>query len=146
MDYFISGLKGWAQRVWRIQNVQSLNSAIVAANKFADFDEGDDQSFSSHFKQQDKGKEWKKNQRSQDVEEKGESSFPKEKGKFEGCFTSVGPHLKRDCPLQVKVNAILSTKLEREKNNRVETSKVNSLALVEDEDDGQRMILFRNSK
>ena len=47
----------------------------------------------------------------------GESSFAKHKGKFEEYFTCGGSHLKRDCPAQVKVNAILASKLEKEKNN-----------------------------
>ncbi|KAK4718134.1 hypothetical protein R3W88_016472 [Solanum pinnatisectum] len=40
LHYFIS----------RRQNVQTLNSAIVAADKLADFDEGDDPRDASHFK------------------------------------------------------------------------------------------------
>ena len=33
LHYFISGLKGWAQRELRRQNFQTLNSAIVAVDK-----------------------------------------------------------------------------------------------------------------
>ena len=74
-----------------------------------------------------------------------ESSFPKLKGKFEECFSFGSPHLKRDFPAQLKVNAILAAKLEKEKNNDLEMSKVNSLAFVKDKDVGQDMILVRNS-
>ena len=52
--------------------------------------------------------------------------------------------LKRECPVQVKVNIILAIKLEKETKNKVETSKVNFLVLVEDEDDRQDMILVQN--
>ena len=54
LHYFISGLKRWAQRELRRQNVQTLNSAVVAADKLDDVDEGDDLRYSSHFKQRDK--------------------------------------------------------------------------------------------
>ncbi|KAH0665280.1 hypothetical protein KY290_027548 [Solanum tuberosum] len=145
--YFMSGLKGWAHRELRRQNVQTLNFAIVAADKLADFDEGDDPRDTLHFKQKDKGKEWKKNGKGHAAEKEdeggktrqGEFSFPKQKGKFGGCFSCGGPHLKRDCPVQVKVNALIAAELERERNNEAKTSNVNSLALVEDEDDGQKM-------
>ncbi|OIT20186.1 hypothetical protein A4A49_64529 [Nicotiana attenuata] len=29
-------------------------------------------------------------------------------GKFKGCFTCGGPHLKKDCPMQARVNAMLA--------------------------------------
>ena len=64
---------------------------------------------------------------------------------FEECFTCGGPHLKRDCPVQVNVNTILAAELEKEKNNDAEMSKVNSLAFVNDKDVRQDMILVRNS-
>ena len=76
---------------------------------------------------------------------KGESSFPKQKGKFEECSTCGGPHLKRDYPAQVKVNARLSAGLDKEINNDAEMTKVNSLEIVKDKDVGHDMILVRNS-
>lgn len=45
---------------------------------------------------------------------------------------------------KMKVNAILAAESAKEKNNGAETSKVNSFALVEDENDIQDMILVRN--
>ena len=45
----------------------------------------------------------------------------------------------------MKVNDILATELEKEKNNDAEMSKVNSLAFVNDKDVRQDMILVRNS-
>ena len=123
LHYFISGLKGCAQRELRRQNVQTLNSAIVAADKLANFNEGDDLRISSHFKQKEKWKEWKKNGKGQAAEKEDEcgktrqreSSFPKHKGKLGGCFNCGGPHLKRECPVQVNVNAILVAELEKRK-------------------------------
>jgi len=152
LHYLMSGLKGWAQRELRRQNVQTLNSAIVEAKKVTDFDEGDDPKDASHFKQKDKGREWKKNgkgQVSEKVEERGKtrqwkSSFPKKKGKFGGCFTCGGRHLKKDCLVKVKVNALIDAELRKEKNNEVETSNINSFALVEDEDDGPKIIYARD--
>lgn len=61
-----------------------------------------------------------------------------------GCFNCGGPDLKKDFPVQVKVKAMIAAELEREKNNEAVTSNVESLALVEDEDDGQDMILVQN--
>ena len=45
----------------------------------------------------------------------------------------------------MKVNDILATELEKEKNNDAEMSKVNSLEIVKDKDVGHDMILVRNS-
>lgn len=59
-------------------------------------------------------------------------------------LTCSGPHFKRDYLVQVKVNLMLAAELERETNNEAGTSNLNSLALVEDKDDGQDMILARN--
>lgn len=41
-----------------------------------------------------------------------------------------------DCPVEMKVNAMIAVELEMEKNNEARTSNLYSLALVKDEDDG----------
>ncbi|OIT19054.1 hypothetical protein A4A49_65850, partial [Nicotiana attenuata] len=66
--YFMSGLKGWAQLELRRQNVQSLSTAIAAADALADFNIGDDPAESSHSKsnrRKYKAKEWKKSGKDQ---------------------------------------------------------------------------------
>lgn len=56
LHYLINGLKAWAQRELRRQNVQTLNSDIVAA-KLVDFDEGYHPRDSLNFRKKYKGKE-----------------------------------------------------------------------------------------
>lgn len=50
--------------------------------------------------------------------------------------------MKREYPMQVKVNTIHAAELEKENNNEAETSKVNSLAFIEDNDNVKDIILF----
>lgn len=140
LHYFMSGFKVWAQRELRRQNVQTLNSVIVAANKLADFDEGDDPKDTLYSKSKDKEKEWKKNEKGRAVgneDEVGqeESSFPKQKG---GSFVYAcgGPHLKRDCLVQAKVNALITAELDKEKDKKADSSNINALALVETKIEG----------
>ncbi|OIT08834.1 hypothetical protein A4A49_55600 [Nicotiana attenuata] len=118
LHYFMSGLKGWAQLELRRQNVQSLSTTIAAADALADLNIGDEPAETSHSKshRKDKAKEWKKNGKGQAAENVGLVKTVKQEihngkersGKFKGCFTCGGPHLKKDCPVQAKVNAMLA--------------------------------------
>ncbi|XP_070045739.1 uncharacterized protein [Nicotiana tomentosiformis] len=126
LHFFMSGLKGWAQLELRRQNVQSLSTAIAAADALADLNIGHDSTESSHSKsdgRKDKGKEWKKSGKGQAVEDGGlakngrqtETSKGKDRGgKFSGCFTCGGPHLKRDCPVQARVNVMLAAERQEQ--------------------------------
>ncbi|KAK4348655.1 hypothetical protein RND71_031410 [Anisodus tanguticus] len=140
LHYFIRGLKSWAQRELRRQNVQNLSFTIVATDGLADYDEGDDPTENSYFNFKDKGKEWKKNGKGHTVvgegdTEKGrqvETSYGiKKGGKVKDYFTYGGLHLKRDCPLQTRVNALLVAELDKEKNSMI--ARVNIIAVVTDE-------------
>ncbi|OIT19215.1 hypothetical protein A4A49_60206, partial [Nicotiana attenuata] len=61
-------------------------------------------------------REWKKSGKGQAAEDEGlvknvrqEIHNGKERsGKFKGCFTCGGPHLKKDCLVQARVNAMLA--------------------------------------
>ncbi|XP_070046064.1 uncharacterized protein [Nicotiana tomentosiformis] len=120
LHYFMSGLKDWAQLELRRQNVRSLFTGIAAADALADLNIGHDPTESSHAKsdgRKDKAKEWKKSGKGQVAKDIGfaknqrqtETSKGKERsGKFNGCFTCGGPHLKRDCPVQARVNTMLA--------------------------------------
>ncbi|OIT20185.1 hypothetical protein A4A49_64530 [Nicotiana attenuata] len=125
LHYFMNGLKGWAQLELRRQNVQSLSTAIAAADALADLNIGDDPAETSHSKsdgRKDKAKEWKKSGKGQAAENEGlvknvrqEIHNGKERsGKFKGCFTCGGPHLKKDCPVQARVNAMLAAEKQEQ--------------------------------
>ena len=77
--------------------------------------------------------------------DKGNFLLKNRRESLKNALLVVGPHLKRDFPAQVKVNAILAAELEKEKNNDAEMSKVNSLAFLKDKVVGEDMILVRNS-
>ncbi|XP_070010293.1 uncharacterized protein [Nicotiana sylvestris] len=116
LHYFMSGLKGWAQLELRRQNVQCLSTAIAAVDALADRNIGDDPAGTSHSKADGKAREWKKRGKGQAAEDEGfaknvrqENHNDKERSsKFKGCFTCSGPHLKKDYPVQARVNAILA--------------------------------------
>ncbi|XP_075087838.1 uncharacterized protein LOC142169816 [Nicotiana tabacum] len=126
LHYFMSGLKGWAQLELRRQNVQNLSTAIAAADTLADLNIGDDPTESSHSKsdgRKDKENEWKKSEKCQVAEDVGfaknrrqvETSIGKERsGKFKGCYTCGGPHLKKDCPVQARVNSMLAVERQEQ--------------------------------
>ncbi|OIT28808.1 hypothetical protein A4A49_61715 [Nicotiana attenuata] len=125
LHYFMSGLKGWAQLELRRQNVQSLSTAIVAAVAFADLNIGDDPAKTSHSKsdgRKGKAREWKKSVKGHATEDEGlvknvrhENHNGKERsGKFKGCFTCGGPHLKNDCPVQARVYSMLAAEKQEQ--------------------------------
>ncbi|XP_070046065.1 uncharacterized protein [Nicotiana tomentosiformis] len=109
LHYFMSGLKGWAQLELRRQNVQSLSTAVAAADALADLNivrrkEGQSEGIDARGKgQAAKDVGFAKNRRQTETSKGKERS-----GKFNGFFTCGGPHLKRDCPVQARVIAMLA--------------------------------------
>ncbi|XP_070017491.1 uncharacterized protein [Nicotiana sylvestris] len=125
LHYFMSGLKGWAQLELRRQNVQSLSTAIAAADALADLNIGDDPAETSHSKaggKKETAKEWKKSGKGQTAEDEGFAKNVRQEihngkdrsGKFKDCFTFGGPHLKKDCPVQARVNAMLAAEKQEQ--------------------------------
>ncbi|OIT19545.1 hypothetical protein A4A49_63785 [Nicotiana attenuata] len=125
LHYFMSGLKGRAQLELRRQNVQSLSTAIAASDALADLNIGDEPAETSHSKpdgRKDKTREWKKRGKGQATEDEGlvknvrqEIHNGKERsGKFKGCFTCGGPHLKKGCSVQARVNAMLAAEKQEQ--------------------------------
>ncbi|OIT26303.1 hypothetical protein A4A49_56978 [Nicotiana attenuata] len=100
------------------------DSSVLA--RMARFEAGDDPAESSHSKSdgsKDKAKEWKKSGKGQAAEVEGfskngrkaETSNGKESnGKFKGCFTCGGPHLKKDCLVQAREIAMLATEKQEQ--------------------------------
>lgn len=145
LHYFVSGLKHWAQLELRRQNVHTLSTAITAADALSDFNLSDEPTESSKASgKRDKGRDGTKGNAQYVEDESGakvgrqaESSKGKEKnGKFSGCFTCGGLHLKRDFPVQQRVNAILTAKA-KEKN---EEGAVNNLMAGNEDDLGATYI------
>ncbi|OIT29069.1 hypothetical protein A4A49_22527 [Nicotiana attenuata] len=70
----------------------------------------------------DKAKEWKKSGKGQAAEDEGFAKNVRQKihngkersGKFKGCFTCGGPYLKKDCPVQARVNAMLAAEKQEQ--------------------------------
>ncbi|OIT34274.1 hypothetical protein A4A49_36260 [Nicotiana attenuata] len=70
----------------------------------------------------DKAKEWKKSGKVQATEDEGFAKNVRQEihngneksGKFKGCFTCGGPHLKKDYPVQARVNAMLAAEKQEQ--------------------------------
>ncbi|MCE5167585.1 hypothetical protein HAX54_011746, partial [Datura stramonium] len=78
----------------------------------------------SHSKPKDGGREWKKEGRSQAAGNEGvkgrqgEPSYVKKK--FGSCFTCGGPHLRKDCPVLAKVNALAAVEEDKKAEPKAE--------------------------
>ncbi|OIT21150.1 hypothetical protein A4A49_64005, partial [Nicotiana attenuata] len=67
-------------------------------------------------------REWKKSGKGQTTEDEGHNKNVRQEihndkeriGKFKGCFTCGGPHFKKDCPVQARVNAMLAAKKQEQ--------------------------------